>query len=87
VVAAINSVNALEQARVSAQSALDATQAGFEVGTRTTVDVLSAQSDLYAAQREYAQARYDYILNLLRLKEASGLLLPIDIDEVNRWLQ
>jgi outer membrane protein len=87
VVAAINSVNALEQARVSAQSALDATQAGFEVGTRTTVDVLSAQSDLYAAQREYAQSRYDYILNLLRLKQASGLLLPTDIDEVNRWLQ
>jgi outer membrane protein len=87
VVAGINSVNALEQARVSAQSALDATQAGFEVGTRTTVDVLAAQSDLFAAQREYAQARYDYILNLLRLKQASGLLVPADIEEVNRWLE
>lgn len=87
VIAAINSVNALEQAKVSSQSALDATQAGFEVGTRTTVDVLSAQSDLFAAQREFAQARYDYILNLLRLKQGSGLLLPADIDEVNRWLK
>ncbi|MBK8162074.1 MAG: TolC family protein [Gammaproteobacteria bacterium] len=87
VVAGINSVNALGQARVSAQSALDATQAGFEVGTRTTVDVLAAQSDLFAAQREYAQARYDYILNLLRLKQASGLLAPEDIEEVNRWLE
>ena len=61
--------------------------AGFEVGTRTTVDVLSAQSDLFAAQREFAQSRYDYILNLLRLKQASGLLQPADIDEVNRWLK
>lgn len=87
VVAAINTVNALAQARVSAQSALDATQAGYEVGTRTTVDVLAAQSDLYAAEREYAAARYAYILNLLRLKEASGLLLPADIEEINRWLE
>lgn len=87
VVAAINSVNALEQAKISAQSALDATQAGFEVGTRTTVDVLSAQSDLFAAQREFAQARYDYILNLLRLKQAAGLLQSADVGEINRWLQ
>lgn len=87
VVAAINSVNALEQAKISAQSALDATQAGFEVGTRTTVDVLSAQSDLFAAQREFAQSRYDYILNLLRLKQAAGLLQPADVGEINRWLQ
>ncbi|MBK9132147.1 MAG: TolC family outer membrane protein [Gammaproteobacteria bacterium] len=87
VVAGINSVNAFEQARVSAQSALDATQAGFDVGTRTTVDVLAAQRDLFAAQREYAQSRYDYILNLLRLKQASGLLVPPDVEEINRWLQ
>jgi outer membrane protein len=87
VVAAINTVNALAQARVSAQSALDATQAGYEVGTRTTVDVLAAQSDVYAAEREYAAARYAYILNLLRLKEASGLLLPADVEAINRWLE
>jgi len=87
VVAAINTVNALAQAQVSAQSALDATQAGYDVGTRTAVDVLGAQSDLYAAKREYAAARYAYILNLLRLKEASGLLLPADIAEINRWLE
>lgn len=87
VVAAINSVNALEQAKVSAQSALDATEAGFEVGTRTTVDVLSSQSDLFAARREFALARYEYILNLLRLKQASGLLLQADVEEINRWLK
>lgn len=87
VVAAINSVTALDQARISAQSALDATQAGFEVGTRTTVDVLAAQRDLYAAEREYAAARYAYILNLLRLKQASGLLAPEDMAEINRWLE
>lgn len=87
IIAAINSVNALEQATVSAQSALDATQAGFEVGTRTTVDVLSTQSDLFRARREFALARYEYILNLLRLKQGSGLLVPADLEEVNRWLE
>lgn len=87
VVAGINGVNAFEQARISAQSALDATQAGFDVGTRTTVDVLTAQRDLFAAQREYAQSRYDYILNLLRLKQASGLLVSTDVEEINRWLE
>ncbi len=87
VVAAINRVRALGQARVSAQSALDATEAGFEVGTRTTVDVLLARSDLFEAERGFARARYDYIINLLLLKQASGILGEPDLEEINRWLE
>lgn len=84
---AINSVSALKQALVSTQSALDATQAGYEVGTRTIVDVLQSQSNLFDAQRNYAQARYNYIVSSLQLKQAAGLLVPADLEEVNRWLK
>ena len=85
VLATIEQVEALRQARVSAQSALDATKAGFEVGTRTTVDVLSARQDLFRAERDYARARYDYLLNSLRLKEAVGALDTADLESVNGW--
>ena len=84
---AINSVKALKQAVVSTQSALDATQAGYEVGTRTIVDVLQSQRNLFNAQRNYAQARYNYIVSSLQLKQAAGLLAPADIEEVNNWLK
>ena len=63
---------------MSSQSALDATQAG-EVGTRNVVDVLNAQNTLFIAQRDYSNSRYDYIVNLLRLKEQAGLLSPQDV--------
>jgi outer membrane protein len=86
VVAGVSQVRALEQAVVSGQSALDATQAGFEVGTRTIVDVLDAQSELYRALREHARARYDYILNTLRLRQAAGTLSADDLNQVNSWL-
>ena len=82
----ISQVNALQQSIVSADSALEATQAGFDVGTRTIVDVLVAQRNLFQAQRNYAQARYSYIVNMLRLKQAAGTLSPEDLQEVNRWL-
>lgn len=82
----ISQVNALQQAIVSAESALEATQAGFDVGTRTIVDVLLAQRNLFQARRNYAQARYDYIVNMLRLKQAAGTLATEDLQEVNRWL-
>lgn len=85
VLATIEQVAALKQARLSAQSALDATQAGFEVGTRTTVDVLSARQDLFRAERDYARARYDYLLNSLRLKEAVGSLSGRDVEAMNAW--
>ncbi|WP_196139599.1 TolC family outer membrane protein [Aliikangiella sp. G2MR2-5] len=87
VVAAVSSVNALKQAVVSSQSALEATQAGFEVGTRTIVDVLLQTQQLYSAKRDHARARYDYILNTLKLKRAAGLLTEEDLSQVNGLLR
>ena len=82
----ISQVAALKSAVASAQSALDATEAGFEVGTRTMIDVLLVQSKLYQAKQNYAKARYDYITNSLSLKQASGILMREDVELVNRWL-
>ena len=80
-------VKARKQSITSAESALEATQAGYEVGTRNIVDVLVAQRTLYQARRTYANARYDYILSMMRLKEAAGQLSPDDIYELNAWLE
>lgn len=82
----VATVNAREQAIISSQSALEATQAGYEVGTRTLVDLLLSQRSLYQAQRAYYTALYDYIINTLRLKEAAGMLGPQDILELNEHL-
>ncbi len=82
----ISRVEALAATVVSAQSALEATEAGFEVGTRTMVDVLDSQRDLYRAKRDYALARYDYIVNTLSLFQAAGTVAPADIETVNAWL-
>ena len=79
-------VNALQQAVASSRTALEATQAGFEVGTRTIVDVLNSQFALYAAITNYERARYDYILNALRLKQAAGTLQVQDLEEIDKWL-
>lgn len=87
VVAGISEVEARKQAQVSAQSALDATQAGFEVGTRTIVDVLISQQVLFQAQRDYARARHDYLLNTLRLKQAAGTITVADLQLVNALLR
>jgi outer membrane protein len=87
VVAAVSSVKALKQAVVSSQSALEATQAGFEVGTRTIVDVLLQTQQLFESKRQHARARYDYILNTLRLKQATGLLTEKDLAQVNQMLR
>ena len=86
VVASISQVKALQQALVSSRSALQATEAGFEVGTRTIVDVLNAQRELFRARRDLARARYDYVLNSLRLKQAAGTLVESDLIQVNGWL-
>ncbi|MDF1832480.1 MAG: TolC family outer membrane protein [Porticoccaceae bacterium] len=72
---------------VSARSALEATQAGYDVGTRNIVDLLISQRLLYQAQRDYANARYDYILSMLNLKEVAGLLSPDDINKLNAWMK
>lgn len=79
-------VMARKQAITSAESALEATQAGYEAGTRNIVDVLIAQRGLFQARRNYANARYDYIGSFLRLKEVAGQLSPKDINQLNVWL-
>jgi outer membrane protein len=87
VLSEIQRVQALRQAVESAQTALRATQAGFEVGTRTSVDVLNVQTNLRRAETTYARSRYDYIINTLRLKQASGSLDVEDVREVDGWLE
>lgn len=79
-------VKARKQSITSAVSALQATQAGYEVGTRNIVDVLVAQRTVYQARRNYSNARYDYILSMMRLKEVAGQLSPEDIYQLNAWL-
>ena len=79
-------VRALKQAVISNQTALQASETGLEVGTRTTVDVLNAQSLLYSAQRDYARARYDYLIAILTLKSASGRLTQSDLAEIDQLL-
>jgi len=86
VIASISQVKALEATQVSSRSALEATEAGFEVGTRTIVDVLDSQRNLYSAMNDYAQARYNYIVNGLLLKQAAGTLSEEDLRLVNQWL-
>jgi outer membrane protein len=80
-------VSAYKQSITSAQSALDATRAGYEVGTRNVVDVLNAQRTLFRARRDYANARYDFVINQLKLKKQAGSLSPQDIYDLNKWLQ
>ena len=87
VLSEISRVRALRQAVESSATALKATEAGFEVGTRTTVDVLVARRALLQAETNYARSRYDYILNVLRLKQAAGILNVQDVEEVDSWLE
>lgn len=82
----VETVEARQQAIVSTRSALEATRAGYEVGTRNIVDVLNAEQNLYNAIANYAEARYDYVVNLLSLRQQSGLLDVTAIEEVNAWL-
>lgn len=78
-------VRARLKAIKSSQSALEATQTGYEVGTRNIVDVLQAQQRLYAAQFEYADSRYSYVNNLMRLKQTAGTLIVDDLRELNAF--
>lgn len=87
VMSGISQIKALEQAVISSEVALQATQAGFEVGTRTAVDVVQAERATFQARRDLARARYDYIVNTLILKQAAGILTVDDIDKVNAWLE
>ena len=85
-VAGVSEVEARRLAVVSAQSALDASQVGLEVGTRTVLDVLQNQRTLFQAQVEYAQARYNFLQNRLLLEQAAGTLDGADVQDVNRLL-
>ena len=82
----ISRVRALEQAVLSSETAAKAVEAGFQVGTRTSVDVLDAQRDLFRARRDLSQARYGYILDVLRLKRAAGILSEDDLRVISAWL-
>lgn len=83
----ISTVKALKQALRSAHTALEATKAGFEVGTRTAVDVLNSQQLVFQAKSNYAKSRYDYILQTLALKQAAGTLSEADLAGINTWLK
>ena len=82
----ISRVQALEQAVRSSLTAAEAIEAGFQVGTRTSVDVLDAQRDLFRARRDLSEARYRYVLDVLRLKRAAGVLSEEDLQIVSIWL-
>ena len=84
--ASISSINAYKQAVVSAQSSLDAMEAGYSVGTRTIVDVLDATTTLYNAKQQLANARYNYLLNQLNIKSALGTLNEQDLLALNNTL-
>ena len=82
----VANVNAQKQAVVSATSALEATQVGYKVGTRNVVDLLQAEKNLYSAEKNLANAKYDYILSNLKLSLASGTITPADIVKINNLL-
>ncbi|GAA4652696.1 efflux transporter outer membrane subunit OpmH [Kistimonas scapharcae] len=82
----VDRIEARCQGIVSARSALKATESGYEVGTRNIVDVLNAQQVLYSAQRDYFNARYDFIINTLKLKQTAGTLSPEDLQALNEWM-
>ncbi len=83
----VETVQARKQSIISNQSALEATEIGYQVGTRNIVDVLDAQRQLYSSVRNYNNARYDYILDNLRLKQAAGTLSPADLETLARFLK
>ena len=84
--ASISSINAYKQAVVSAQSSLDAMEAGYSVGTRTIVDVLDATTTLYNAKQQLSNARYNYLINELNIKSALGTLNEQDLIALNNTL-
>lgn len=83
----VETVQARKQSIISNQSALEATEIGYQVGTRNIVDVLDAQRQLYNSVRNYNNARYDYIINNLRLKQAAGTLSPADLEALEQYLK
>jgi outer membrane protein len=87
VISNISRVGALKQALESQNTALQATTAGYEVGTRTAIEVLDSRRQVFTAQTNYSQSRYDYILSVIQLKLAAGTLSQNDVVEINSWLK
>lgn len=87
ITASIGAIRAYQQSVISAKSALEATEAGFDVGTRTIVDVLDATRRLYDANKNLSDARYDYIISVLQLRQAVGTLSEQDIMDINTGLK
>lgn len=87
VLASINQVKALKTTTESSQLAVEAAEAGLEVGTRTMVDVLTIQRNLYRSKSDYARSRYDYLINGIKLKQASGSLNDQDLLQINDYLR
>lgn len=86
VLSGLGQVKALEAAEASSQSALEANQLGYQVGVRINIDVLNAQSQLFQTKRDLAQARYNVLLGGLRLRQASGQLIPDDLRPIDAML-
>ena len=86
VLAGLSEIEARKQALLSAQTAYEATETGLEVGTRTIIDVLITQQQLFSAQRDYARARNAFIVNGLKLRQAAGTITIEDLQAVNRLL-
>lgn len=82
----IAQVKAYEQALISSQSQVDSTKLGYEVGVRTSVDVLNAQQQLFSAKRDLLQSRYNYLVSIIRLKAASGVVAEADLADINQQL-
>jgi outer membrane protein len=82
----LSQVKALEAAEVSSNSALESNKLGYEVGVRINIDVLNAQQQLYSTRRDLAKARYDTLINSLKLKVATGSLTESDIAQINSLL-
>ncbi len=87
VISSLSRVQALKASVDSAESALEATEAGFEVGTRTMVDVLSEQRNLFRAKADHSRSRYDYLVNGIKLKQAVSNLTEDDLQTINSYLQ
>ena len=82
----ISQVEAYQQAVIAAEASVAAMKAGYDVGTRTIVDLLNQQQQLFNAQQKYSEAKYAYINHLLALKQTAGTLSYHDIDAINNWL-
>lgn len=82
----VDRVHASCQVILSSESALKATQSGYEVGTRSITDVLDAQQQLYSSISNYQNTRYDFIVNTLKLKQVAGTLSPVDLEALNQWM-